>query len=97
VIAVWWLAAGFAGIIATGTLLVAVHDVIAGRVAATPAPAAGTRPPGGCGPETCGATRHSMTQLDGAAMRSTRSWIQATAASKPAGRVSRWRAPGTLT
>lgn len=91
--AVLLLALGFAAIIVIGTALAAAHDLIATSVARATRPEVATaalhRPD-----RARSDAAHQSAQLDGGATASARSKMYATAASKPAGRVSRWRAPG---
>ena len=91
--AVFFLAVAFGAIILVGTILTALHDLVAHAVArerARPAPMTTTPKPLRI------VWRHQSAQLDGGATPSARSKMYATAASNPAGRVSRWRAPGML-
>ena len=90
--AVFSLAVAFGAIILVGTILTALHDAVAHAVArerVRPSPTTTPTP-------MRSAWRHQSAQLDGGAMPLARSKMYATAASKPAGRVSRWRAPGML-
>jgi hypothetical protein len=89
------LFAAFATIALVGTLLAAVHDhleaVVVRRPAQEPRSASRLLPP----QRALG--RYQRSQFDGATTLSARAKMYSTAALKPAGRVSRWRAPDTLT
>jgi hypothetical protein len=88
--AVLWLAAGFGAIVLVGTVLTAIHDAVAHAVEATRIVAVPARRPSRT------SWPHQSVQLEGGATPSARSKMYATAASNPAGRVSRWRTPGML-
>jgi hypothetical protein len=85
----------FATIALVGTLLAAVHDHLEAVVRPQPAQDPRTSPGLRSSQRTLG--RYQRSQFDGATTPSARAKMYSTAALKPAGRVSRWRAPDTLT
>jgi hypothetical protein len=89
------LFAAFATIALVGTLLAAVHDHL--EALARRQPAQDPRPAPGLGSPQRALGRYQRSQFDGATTPSARAKMYSTAALKPAGRVSRWRAPDTLT
>jgi hypothetical protein len=85
----------FAAIGVLATLLAAVHDLVEAAVVATRS----SRPHATAGQARPArpARSYQLSQFDGAGTPFMRPKMYSTAALKPAGRVSRCRAPGTLT
>lgn len=91
------LVVGFGSIIAFGTLLVAVHDLIEAAFARRCELAArGAQGGARFAPRRVPHDGHHLSQFEGGCTPSARSKMYASAASKPAGRVSRWRTPEIL-
>lgn len=89
------LASAFGAIILVGMALALVNDALEAAVRRGSAVARGARP--GAAVPRRAVPAHHPPQFEVGITPSARSKMNATAASKPAGRVSRWRAPGTLT